>query len=95
MLDPGGGEPRLQFTSVTSLRLLFGGRAGIGAGSAGPEAQLGDAKDYLIDNLELDIIRLEEEPISVELAPAGSFYRAEEYHQQYEEKGGYGACRLR
>ncbi|GHO84334.1 elongation factor P [Dictyobacter formicarum] len=31
------------------------------------EAQLGDAKDYLIDNLELDIIRFEEEPISVEL----------------------------
>jgi elongation factor P len=31
------------------------------------EAQLGDAKDYLIDNLEIDIIRLGEEPISVEL----------------------------
>jgi peptide-methionine (S)-S-oxide reductase len=35
------------------------------------------------------------EPVSVELAAAGTFYRAEEYHQQYEEKGGYGACRLR
>lgn len=34
-------------------------------------------------------------PVSVELASAGPFYRAEEYHQQYEEKGGYGACRLR
>ncbi|GLV57038.1 elongation factor P [Dictyobacter sp. S3.2.2.5] len=31
------------------------------------EAQLGDAKNYLIDNLELDIIRYEDEPISVEL----------------------------
>jgi len=31
------------------------------------EAQLGDAKNYLVDNLELDIIRYEEEPISVEL----------------------------
>lgn len=31
------------------------------------EEQLGDAKDYLIDNLELDIIRYNEEPISVEL----------------------------
>ncbi|EFH86470.1 elongation factor P [Ktedonobacter racemifer] len=31
------------------------------------EAQLGNAKDYLIDNLELDIIRYNEEPISVEL----------------------------
>jgi peptide-methionine (S)-S-oxide reductase len=34
-------------------------------------------------------------PASVEVAPAGPFYRAEEYHQQYEEKGGYGACRIR
>jgi len=31
------------------------------------EAQLGNAKDYLIDNLELDIVRYNEEPISVEL----------------------------
>lgn len=31
------------------------------------EAQLGDAKSYLTDNLELDIIRYEDEPISVEL----------------------------
>lgn len=31
------------------------------------EAQLGEAKSYLIDNLELDIIRYEEEPLSVEL----------------------------
>lgn len=31
------------------------------------EAQLGDAKNYLIDNLELDIVRLDDEPISVDL----------------------------
>jgi elongation factor P len=31
------------------------------------EAQLGDAKNYLIDNLELSIVRYEEEPLSVEL----------------------------
>ncbi len=31
------------------------------------EAQLGVAKDYLIDNLEIDIIRYEDEPLSVEL----------------------------
>src|SRR5581483_1997396 len=31
------------------------------------EEQLGDAKNYLIDNLELDIVRYEDEPISVEL----------------------------
>jgi elongation factor P len=30
-------------------------------------AQLGNAKDYLIDNLELDIVRYNDEPISVEL----------------------------
>jgi elongation factor P len=31
------------------------------------EAQLGDAKNYLIDNLELDIVSYDEEPLSVEL----------------------------
>src|SRR5260370_23833621 len=31
-----------------------------------PEEQLGDAKNYLIDNLELDLITFEDEPISVE-----------------------------
>src|SRR5436309_11738159 len=31
------------------------------------EEQLGDAKNYLIDNLELDLILFEDEPISVEL----------------------------
>lgn len=31
------------------------------------EAQLGDARDYLIDNLELDIISFEGKPLSVEL----------------------------
>jgi elongation factor P len=31
------------------------------------EAQLGDAKNYLTDNLELDIIRYNDEPLSVEL----------------------------
>jgi len=31
------------------------------------EKQLGDAKNYLIDNLELDIVRYNDEPISVEL----------------------------
>ena len=31
------------------------------------EKQLGDAKSYLIDNLELDIVRYNDEPISVDL----------------------------
>ncbi len=31
------------------------------------EKQLGEAKDYLIDNLELDIVRYNDEPISVDL----------------------------
>jgi elongation factor P len=31
------------------------------------EKQLGDAKNYLIDNLELDIVRYNDEPISVDL----------------------------
>ncbi len=31
------------------------------------EKQLGDAKSYLVDNLELDIVRYNDEPISVDL----------------------------
>jgi peptide-methionine (S)-S-oxide reductase len=35
-----------------------------------------------------------DEPIVTEIAPAGPFYRAEEYHQKYTEKTGRGACHV-
>jgi peptide-methionine (S)-S-oxide reductase len=31
-------------------------------------------------------------PIATEVAPAGTFYRAEEYHQRYLEKRGAASC---
>ena len=31
-------------------------------------------------------------PVSTEIAPAGAFYKAEEYHQQFLRKGGLGVC---
>ena len=33
-------------------------------------------------------------PIATELVPAGPFYRAEEYHQQYARKHGGGGCHI-
>ena len=33
-------------------------------------------------------------PIVTEIAPAGPFYRAEEYHQRYLEKHGLPSCHL-
>ena len=31
-------------------------------------------------------------PVVTEISPAGTFWRAEEYHQQYHEKGGRSGC---
>ncbi len=33
-------------------------------------------------------------PIVTEITPAGSFWRAEEYHQQYLEKRGLASCHI-
>lgn len=33
-------------------------------------------------------------PIVTEIAPAGPFWRAEEYHQRYVQKHGGGACHI-
>lgn len=32
--------------------------------------------------------------VVTEIAPAGDFWKAEEYHQQYVEKNGYGGCHV-
>lgn len=34
------------------------------------------------------------QPIVTEITPAGTFWKAEEYHQQYLQKNGMGACHI-
>lgn len=38
--------------------------------------------------------QLYSDPIVTEITKAGEFYRAEEYHQKYFEKTGWGACHV-
>lgn len=33
-------------------------------------------------------------PIATQLSPVGEFYKAEEYHQKFVQKNGYGACHV-
>jgi len=35
-----------------------------------------------------------QQPVVTEVAPAGTFWRAEEYHQQYLQKNGGGFCHV-
>jgi peptide-methionine (S)-S-oxide reductase len=43
---------------------------------------------------EMDCAGRYKKPIVTEITPAGPFYRAEEYHQQYLAKRGQGACHI-
>jgi peptide-methionine (S)-S-oxide reductase len=43
----------------------------------------------------LDASRVFRRPVVTEVTPASTFYRAEEYHQQYLEKRGLASCHVR
>jgi peptide-methionine (S)-S-oxide reductase len=42
----------------------------------------------------LDASQKFQRPIATEITPAGTFYRAEDYHQRYLEKRGMATCHL-
>lgn len=54
-----------------------------------PEQQ----KQALASREKLDKSHKYSKPIVTEVTPAGEFYRAEEYHQQYYQKKGGGSCK--
>ena len=43
----------------------------------------------------LNTSKVFDDPIVTEVTPAGEFYRAEEYHQQYLQKNPHGYCSIR
>jgi peptide-methionine (S)-S-oxide reductase len=48
----------------------------------------------LASKLQLERSGAYKRPIVTEITPASTFYRAEEYHQQYLEKRGQATCRI-
>jgi len=43
---------------------------------------------------ELEKSKKYDKPVVTEVVPAGTFYPAEDYHQQYLEKRGLSTCRI-
>jgi len=53
-----------------------------------------DDQKEMAEKVLADVQPKFDQPIVTEIAPAGPFYRAEDYHQKYTEKTGRGACHV-
>jgi methionine-S-sulfoxide reductase len=53
-----------------------------------------EEQKQLAEEIRAEVQKTYDKPIVTEIAPAGPFYEAEDYHQKFTEKTGRGMCHI-